>query len=1030
MIKEIRYTGVTATPSDYISPDGELDAAINLVPENGELVVEQGGEVKDTLGDGDEVVCVHDVNSGIKHLIIKNDNSLYYRLYGETEKTLIKTYESGAFKCSVMGNVLCVYGIGEIEHWLFIDGGYKSSSTKDIDVSILFGVDVGSQPRTRGISAVVLRALLGGKIGKWDKVIEHKTDANRDTEEIEFSCNLTPKDDNGNYIVYRINPVYDTNEFTEMDDNYVYTVRVKYEGDVEWREGKKEYFVYGVRPQFTTYSFGEFEKAIVAFQITEEKDADLDYLSHVKIDRFVEETMENPWEGVENGTINYGDRTSWRDNYLKVNAKDSKGGYAYHCKDDVNNKIYGETNSLLANIKGENKFALPFFVRYGWRMVTGDIVCASAPILIEPNTSAAPVLEVSNIDWAGDGYEYPGTSSSNDYSALYSSSVSAKLWAGELKYCVRDKDKLKQLAEGKLVDSLVIAVSDPIYMFNQGATFEEIDNEAYISQTTNNQSYSLTGVKPTQAGDCVYIELPKHKEKYEDRLISSAVYKIIKEIKIGDIKTTDVAETQIGAWSSVLGSGDAGVLSALESNTNTMPDNIQNLSTYDAEYVFAYNQREHIVGGSKRGYAGFDLDAMCGYVPDKIKSTNYEVVLSSEDEHIVRGKKTESGKNRRWVYFPNSKAKEMTVYGSNNDWWKVSLKEHPLLSGAYHFGVADSSGVGVGEENLNKDKYVVSEEHHNMIEVSAQASPTVIEQTLSVGDGKLLAATSNTVAVAQEQFGNSPIYIFSTEGVWVIEVSSEGKYSSRKPVSRDVCINPDSIVQIDNAVLFNTDRGIMLLSGSESICISEAIDSPAAFTTDILPKLGNLPHGAVGIASDMVPFREFLKQSRMLYDYNNQRIIVYNPEQIYAYVYSLKSKQWGMMESNIKYGINSYPECLAVDDENNIVNMSKVELEDGTKDCLIISRPLKLDDGDLLKTIDTIITRGKFRKGAVKTILYGSRDLFSWHLVASSVDHYLRGFRGTPYKYFRIVLACDLQKDESIFGSTIQYTPRLVDKIR
>lgn len=1029
MIKEIRYTGVTATPSDYISPDGELDAAINLVPENGELVVEQGGEVKDTLGEGDEVVCVHDVNSGVKHLIIKNDNSLYYRLYGDTEKKLIKTYESSAFKCSVMGNVLCVYGIGEIEHWLFIDGEYKSSSTKDIDVSILFGVDVGSQPRIRGISAVVLRALLGGKIGKWDNVINHKTDANRDTEEIEFSCYLTPKDDNGNYIVYRINPVYDTNEFKEMRDAYVYTVRVKYKDDAEWREGKKEYFVYGVRPQFTTYSFGEFEKAIVAFQI-KATDDDLDYLSHVKIDRLVEETMTNPWGGVEGGNLNYGNWERWRDDYLKVNAQYSKGGYAYHCKDDVNNEIYGGANSLLADIKKENKFALPFFVRYGWRMVTGDIVCASAPILVEPNTSAAPVLEVSNIDWAGDGYEYPGTSSSEKYSALYSSSVSAKLWAGELKYCVRDKDKLKQLEEGKLVDSLVIAVSDPIYMFNQGASFEEIDNEAYISQTTNNQSYSLTGVKNTQADGCVYIELPKHKEKYEDRLINSAVYKIIKEIKIGDIITTDVAETQIGAWSSVLESRDAGVLSALDSNTNTMPDNIQNLNTYDAEYVFAYNQREHIVGGSNRGYAGFDLDAMCGYVRHQTKSINYEVVLNGENEHVVRGKKTESGRNRRWIYFPNRTAKELTTYGSNNDWWKTSLKEHPLLSGAYHFGEEFSHGTGVSEDNLNKDKHVVSEEHHNMIEVSAQASPTIIEQTLSVGDGQLLAATSNTVALAQEQFGNSPIYIFSTEGVWVIEVSSDGKYSSRKPVSRDVCINPDSIVQIDNAVIFNTDRGIMLLSGSESICISETIDSPAAFTTDILPKLNALPHGAVGAASDMVPFREFLKQSRMLYDYNNQRIIVYNPEQIYAYVYSLKSKQWGMMESNIKYGINSYPECLAVDDENNIVNMSKVELEEGTKDCLIISRPLKLDDGDLLKTIDTIITRGKFRKGAVKTILYGSRDLFSWHLVASSVDHYLRGFRGTPYKYFRIVLACDLQKDESIFGSTIQYTPRLVDKIR
>jgi hypothetical protein len=435
---------------------------------------------------------------------------------------------------------------------------------------------------------------------------------------------------------------------------------------------------------------------------------------------------------------------------------------------------------------------------------------------------------------------------------------------------------------------------------------------------------------------------------------------------------------------------------------------------------------------------------MCGFVEEEADTfgsvpeyppINYQVGIrnsySGEIEYIVKGKQERLSKNFRWFFYPNNRASEAELYFPGY-YIRYLLKEHPFLNGSYSLG-----GQGIRIDDIHgdglvntKERKTITNDKPNMVYVSAQASPTVIEQTLSVGDGQLLAAASNTVALAQEQFGNSPVYIFSTEGVWAIEVSSDGKYSSRKPVSRDVCINLDSIVQIDNAVLFNTDRGIMLLSGSESVCISETIDSPAAFTTDILPKLGNLPHVAVGAASDMVPFREFLKQSRMLYDYNNQRIIVYNPKHIYAYVYSLKSKQWGMMESNIKYGINSYPECLAVDDENNIVNMSKVELEEGTKDCLIISRPLKLDDGDLLKTIDTIITRGKFRKGAVKTILYGSRDLFSWHLVASSVDHYLRGFRGTPYKYFRIVLACDLQKDESIFGSTIQYTPRLVDKIR
>jgi len=97
---------------------------------------------------------------------------------------------------------------------------------------------------------------------------------------------------------------------------------------------------------------------------------------------------------------------------------------------------------------------------------------------------------------------------------------------------------------------------------------------------------------------------------------------------------------------------------------------------------------------------------------------------------------------------------------------------------------------------------------------------------------------------------------------------------------------------------------------------------------------------------------------------------------------------------------------------------------------MLVTRPLKLDAANVLKTVDTIIQRGYFRKGHVKTILYGSRDLFNWQLVSSSEDHYLRGFSGSPYKYFRVVLLCSLSADESVSGCTVQFTPRLTNQPR
>lgn len=167
----------------------------------------------------------------------------------------------------------------------------------------------------------------------------------------------------------------------------------------------------------------------------------------------------------------------------------------------------------------------------------------------------------------------------------------------------------------------------------------------------------------------------------------------------------------------------------------------------------------------------------------------------------------------------------------------------------------------------------------------------------------------------------------------------------------------------------------------------------------------------------------------MIYDYVHQRVIVYAPDVTYAYVYSMKSKQWGMTFSNIASSLNSYPEALAIDNDNNIVNFSKIGSNVSVKG-LLLSRPLKLDMPDMLKTIDTIIQRGHFHNGNVQSVLYGSRDLYNWHLVWSSQDHFLRGFRGTPYKYFRIACVTSLSEDENIFGASINFTERLANQLR
>jgi beta-xylosidase len=59
-----------------------------------------------------------------------------------------------------------------------------------------------------------------------------------------------------------------------------------------------------------------------------------------------------------------------------------------------------------------------------------------------------------------------------------------------------------------------------------------------------------------------------------------------------------------------------------------------------------------------------------------------------------------------------------------------------------------------------------------------------------------------------------------------------------------------------------------------------------------------------------------------------------------------------------------------------------------------------------------------------------SRDLIHWQLVHSSIDHYIRGQHGTPYKYFRLALICNLADKESLFGCSMAVVPRDTNNLR
>lgn len=323
----------------------------------------------------------------------------------------------------------------------------------------------------------------------------------------------------------------------------------------------------------------------------------------------------------------------------------------------------------------------------------------------------------------------------------------------------------------------------------------------------------------------------------------------------------------------------------------------------------------------------------------------------------------------------------------------------------------------------------------SIIKVSEAENPLVFpaKNSVQVGSSVISALAANTRPISEGQFGEAPLYAFTDEGVWVLMLSEEGTYVARQPANREICSNPNGILQIDDAVLYPTNRGIMMQQGRNSICITDQLDGcPFNFMEMKYAKQIIATNETESGEISYIRFKDYLKSADMIYDYYDNRIIVFNPNQAYAYVYSLKSKMWGTMKNVFNKRVNIYPESYATNKEGNILNVYVEEPYSNTP-YFLCSRPLTISDKEVYKTIFTCIARGYFRKvtnGKSAIVLYGSNNLFDWYLIKTSINEYLRGIAGSPYKYFRVALIGNLATNESISGLSAEFQERLQNKLR
>ena len=395
--------------------------------------------------------------------------------------------------------------------------------------------------------------------------------------------------------------------------------------------------------------------------------------------------------------------------------------------------------------------------------------------------------------------------------------------------------------------------------------------------------------------------------------------------------------------------------------------------------------------------------------------------------------------------FPDSRAYKVVVkYGVSFNELNTGyfdMYPHPYLDCAYCFFPFDKTlenycQMDTPEEYPSDEQIDSIDDLDNKLIISKSDNPFFFPvENRYTFQSKVIGVAVASTALSQGQFGQFPLYVFTEDGIWAMETASDGSFLSSKPLSRIVCVNPDSITSIDNAVVFVSNNGVMLIQGSEVVNLSPYMNGrhylPNDSATALIGKQSSYVN-LLGTIGDQGSFISYVKDAKVAYDHVGQRLIFISPSQTeYQYIYKIDTQTWHKLHigKTVTTPLNSYPNCYiqgkTTDGYTRIYDFNSILSPDSNQDTakgILITRPFDLGMPDVFKSITSIKVRGDYDKGNVKYFLQGSdngRDFYN-----------LNSLRGKSWKMFRIFILADLEPTERISWIDVDFEPRYNNRLR
>lgn len=739
---------------------------------------------------------------------------------------------------------------------------------------------------------------------------------------------------------------------------------------------------------------------------------------------------------------------------------------------DITQSIYAlvnRTNNLIAR---NGRFYANFFVRYCYRMFDGSMIMHSSPVFIPVQVPDSYMVLSANASQnttnylldTYDDFTFQREDGKGNKSKVNITNVAFYYYPRnvDLNYTILDA-KRDELEEWKdVIKSVDVFITPPLTNIDTSEkilSLRSLHRNYKLGHGLLSLTFESNGIR---IGD-TSVHFPSLSvDAYRNKLKNTSAFYKVCSLKISDLTNYTTKKLPV----------DKNAVYQV-SLQEQMKDDYKTHNSLFAKGSYVYNHRLNLYGMKEKLFQGFNGSVMFpGQYILKYDDSTDNLMYRYKIQKIVVSLNTTSGTkyvessdkffSRQDIdsfiisnlvkFYPDSRADKMAIFckdSSDNDVIFVfPLEQCAELNGAMHMGDFTDN---LEQYKVDSFDYTVDDvvELSNKIYTSESDNAFYfpLNGINTVGIGTIQGIASTTRALSQGQFGQYPLMAFSTDGIWAMEVSSKGTYSSIHPISREVCSNPKSITQLDQSVLFATNRSISRIAESQVVSMSDVLDGPG-FNIYGLGKFLNFfndtEEDSDTVKSTKAQMRqlidftsspiEFFQRCQVIYDYKNSRILCLDVTQTsktstadtVALCYSIKDNAWStFLIQNVLTAINSYPHPYIQYRDGSVMVLDKgYDYEDTTEyHGIIVTRTLKFDEDNVPDSITGYIH--SLTSGSIPIMwLYGSNDNQNWHYIGR-----LGGMKSSymathSYRFFRIALYLKMKSMNQYFATRLEIIRR------